>query len=94
MSGGGNFIVFSELEKGERKREKEKVLVIDVAAQMQPFQLASMKSLLRNLLFNYSAHFYIVWLFFFFFGFFWRNLFASYLVPLLACFSGAAHGDK
>lgn len=49
MSGGGNFIVFSELKKGGKKERKGKVLLIDVAAQMQPFQLASMKSLLRNL---------------------------------------------
>lgn len=92
MSGGGNFIVFSELKKGGKKERKGKVLLIDVAAQMQPFQLASMKSLLRNLC---SITLLISSLCgSFFFCFFWRNLFAFYLFSFLACFPGAAHGDK
>lgn len=75
MSGNGNFVGFSQLKKRGMKERKGKVWLIDVAAQMQPFQLASMKSLLRNLLFNYSAHFYIVCVFLVFFG-------GTYLHPI------------
>lgn len=74
-----------------RKREKGKVLLIDVAAQMQPFQLASMKSRTFcsiTLLFSISCGS----------SFFLCFLGGTYLHPIyfpqLACFPGAAHDDK
>lgn len=69
--------------KKRKEREKAKVLLTDVAAQMQPFQLASMKSRtfcsitpLTSTLCGFAI-----------FSFFRRNLFASYLFPSAGTFS-------